>query len=743
MKKKIEEAFAAGRKLYGDLHENDVQLQYANRIGEIIACAEKNGTGQAMVEAETGVGKTLGYLVPALLHSARTGERAVISTFTLQLQRQIMAPGGDMERAIAMVAEVTGKRLTAALRIGKRNFVDADRVRVHLEVAEKKKGAGEVLEEWGHFLAWAEGSETGQISEFLENECDHLPGGVEMEDVSVNAASTDAALARYQAHVDAAKSADVVVTNHAMLVRTAFAGWKLLHDGGGREIGALILDECDRLPDVARDATSALLPMVEFEAAARKWNEMREDNAAGALIGHVAELREQMAQLCPEDPDAAGKEGVVLWSELSRAQQNALALKVEEICAAAVPIAKVLLKETLEMDDAKIESQLAEYLKIIHGVAGSFTGEGDDLVALRWSPARHYPSFRVYQIYPARTLKRLWSYWMDEDGQRQENEFTIKAKALILTSATISSPTKSGNPDFSELKIEMGIYDKTNACQHLSGQYMPHEFGRVRFVFPDKSAPTVYLPRQKDAAIPEEEEDVIQTINPDWVAYAARMVARARKEPGRILVLANSYRATAAICAVLREQGIEPVEKTRARRQAECVADVIADERAVFVTPSGWEGLDLSAQVKNAFRHVIVTQLPYHPGCGVRERAIMRHLTSRGLSDIEARNMVRVRNRSSALRKFKQGFGRGIRGYRDEMTFWVCDPRFPACDVLENDLSGVVPLRTVKAHKEFAWAIPKRFRVGAWGFAWDDDSAMFLADGRLVSVGEVAEMAGA
>lgn len=740
MKNKIKEAFIVGRKLYGDLHENDVQLQYANRIGEIIACAERNGTGQAMMEAETGVGKTLGYLVPALLHCAGSGDRTVISTYTLQLQRQIMAPGGDMERAIAMVAAVTGKQMTAALRIGKRNFVDVDRVRAHLEVAEKK-GEPELIEEWGHFLAWAEGSETGQISEFLENECDRLPGGVEMEDVSVNAGSTAEALTRYQAHVDAAKAADVVVTNHAMLVRTAFAGWKLLQDGAGREIGVLLLDECDRLPDVARDATSALLPMVEFEAAARTWNETREDNAAGALIGHVAELREQMAQLCPEDPDTAGKEGVVLWSELSRAQQNTLAVKVEEVCAAAAPIAKALSKEILEVDDTKIESQLAEYLKIVQGVDGALAGEGDDPVALRWSPARHYPSFRVYQLYPARTLKRLWSYWADEDGQRQERESVIKAKALILTSATISSPTKSGNPDFSELKIEMGIYDKTNACQHLNGQFMPHEFGRVRFVFPDKSGPTVYLPRQKEVAVDPEEEDAIQQINPEWVTYAARMIAKAREQPGRILALTNSYRATAAICATLREQGIEPVEKTRARRQDECVADVVADGRSIFVTPSGWEGLDLSAQVKNAFKHVIVTQLPYHPQCGVRERAIMRHLMKRGMSIDEARSVSWVRNRSAALRKFKQGFGRGIRGYRDEMTFWVADSRFPSCDMFENDVSGTVPLRTVKSHRDFAWAIPKRFRIGAWGSAWDDDCAMFLVDGRLVSAEELMAIA--
>lgn len=280
MKTEIEQAFSVGRELF---HLNDYLLQreYAERVDAVITCANKNGEGHAFLEAESGVGKTLGYLVPALLHSAHTGNRVVISTYTNHLQRQILAPEGDMERALAMVAAVTGKRLTVARRIGMRNFVDVDKARLKMELA--RRTFSERAEDFDRFLAWAEASESGDMGEYLEFEGGHLPAHCDLEDLSISARSTSEAKQRYHRHVADAKLADVLITNHSMLVQTARRGRKMLHDEAQRPIGVLLIDECDRLPEAARDAPYDTFNPTHLVMSLKTWMRSREDPVGNAL----------------------------------------------------------------------------------------------------------------------------------------------------------------------------------------------------------------------------------------------------------------------------------------------------------------------------------------------------------------------------------------------------------------------------------------------------------------------------
>jgi Rad3-related DNA helicase len=90
------------------------------------------------IEAGTGTGKTLGYLIPVLLHIAETGGRARITTHTLALQDQIygrdalysdrqpdfvQGDRSDMAVALEVVARVTGKRLASGFRKGRQAYV--------------------------------------------------------------------------------------------------------------------------------------------------------------------------------------------------------------------------------------------------------------------------------------------------------------------------------------------------------------------------------------------------------------------------------------------------------------------------------------------------------------------------------------------------------------------------------------------------------------------------------------------
>ena len=147
------------------LKRNPVQGEYADYVQRGLAVARKEGYGQLLVEAETGTGKTLGYLVPAGLDCARNNARAIVATHTVALQRQILrfepsgqiAPESDMARALTIIKAATGKQLTAGLRLGMRNFLDTDRALTAVDRVLDKRGVKrEVREQAETFADWAQ-----------------------------------------------------------------------------------------------------------------------------------------------------------------------------------------------------------------------------------------------------------------------------------------------------------------------------------------------------------------------------------------------------------------------------------------------------------------------------------------------------------------------------------------------------------------------------------------------------------
>jgi Rad3-related DNA helicase len=99
-----------------------VQHDYALLVSEAVSRVPEDGKpGLLAIEADTGIGKTLGYLVPVLSRAVETGQRVCIATATRQLARQIIEHDGPA--ACAAVARIHGRAPAVALRLGKSNFI--------------------------------------------------------------------------------------------------------------------------------------------------------------------------------------------------------------------------------------------------------------------------------------------------------------------------------------------------------------------------------------------------------------------------------------------------------------------------------------------------------------------------------------------------------------------------------------------------------------------------------------------
>ncbi len=784
-------------KSYGliqGLRENEVQQQYATHIEQGIELAMKHGSGQLFAEAETGTGKTIGYLVAAGLACVTHQARAIVSTFTLALQRQMIQTdehgevvGGDVLTALNLIEQATGRRLKAALRIGRRNFTDPKRVEGVVQRLQRASTRPSEDDEVAldQLLQWARDNPGHEAREFLEAfGYDCLPCNLSIDDLCITG-DTDqesAAWAYYAEHTHRSKDADIVVTNHAMLLANAMYGRSALltHLDDERRLCAIVVDECDRMEDAARMATSDIVSLrnIQREVAAIDPQADQSDSLSQAIEALI-EVFNDVHDTHADQHTRADGEMVMFWDELRPSEQSSLCTCLQVIGVRGRQTFQ-RLGEGAKDAQADLLRSVEEQVRALFGMLDVVQGQGgrtdpktgvaqEDYVALRWSPQRAYPSFRRFRLYPARAIKPLWSIPRPEeatsdtsgdaelDAKRlrrealREQRERLRAHALVLTSATIRSPGRENKNHFIAMEQAFGIYAKENPCAGMNASgasFAPKRFGQVSFVFSAPNAPDVYLDKAQDVLADDadwtaQEQDLRAEYNPAWIEYNVRAVQAAQAQGGRILVLTNAYASSAAIAQALRETGLTVIEKRREIGMEICRDMLVDDPNGILVAPSAWEGFDLGLRFgpdgrQAKIKHVIVTQVPFQAPDGALSKAVLRYLTARVGKASKARSILFGSLRDKAARKFRQAFGRGIRGTDDAFTFWMTDPRFPRSKLARRHYALNDPTAGSRNFDVFRDVLPERFLRHPEGSRWDVGSVLDPS-GRLVTFSELAE----
>ena len=217
-----------------------------------------------LVQAGTGTGKSLGYLVPVMVHAVESGERAVISTATLALQRQVLTK--DAPLAADAVEAVTGLRPAIALLKGWQNYVCRHRLQGGYPEADDaddalfSAGAATVSGRIGEAGRRSVGEQVVRLREWVAETTtgdrdDLVPGVSDRAWAQVSVARAECLGASCPLREEcfpelaraAAMAADVIVTNHAML-GLAVSG----NPGVLPEHRVLVVDEAHALADRVR-----------------------------------------------------------------------------------------------------------------------------------------------------------------------------------------------------------------------------------------------------------------------------------------------------------------------------------------------------------------------------------------------------------------------------------------------------------------------------------------------------------
>ncbi|VAX35071.1 DinG family ATP-dependent helicase YoaA [hydrothermal vent metagenome] len=193
-----------------------------------------------LVEAGTGVGKSLAYLLPAIRWSCKTGKKVVISTFTKALQEQIVF------KDIPAIQKILDIDFKAELCIGSQNFLCKRRLQKNTGAELFPKGH---QQQAGHILDWSAKTTTGIISELPFVPQSSLWNKIRRE--------SDLCMKRkspyykecfyYQKRKDMSRANLMIVNHHLFFAHVASGGYIL------PEFDAIIFDEAHTLEDVATE----------------------------------------------------------------------------------------------------------------------------------------------------------------------------------------------------------------------------------------------------------------------------------------------------------------------------------------------------------------------------------------------------------------------------------------------------------------------------------------------------------
>jgi ATP-dependent DNA helicase DinG len=630
-------------------------------------------TGEHLaVQAGTGTGKSLAYLVPAVRHALTTGNTVVVATATIALQRQLI--DRDLPRLATALAPLLDREPSFAILKGRRNYLCLHRQKggvaddpqdALFDPAAPSDSAGGPTSPLGRQVKrlheWAEETTTGDRDELV-------PGVPEAawRQVSVSAQECIGAQrcpfgSRCFAERarDAAARADIVVTNHALLAIDATSDIDVLpeHD-------VVIVDEAHDLVDRVTSATTGELSGPAVDVAARRAARLTESAATEGAALDVAEgLRKAAAALSIDLGDAP--EGRMdhlsdtLAATLTSVQDAAGA------CADAVRASAAAEEEdpqrmaTARMTLASLD-ELQRTASRILDVFGEQITERGEVVWLDRPPdeTRRPPTLRVAPLEVGRVLRsRLF-------GER----------TVALTSATLAL-----GGSFAPLAIQWGL------C--LPGgndppQTPPAHGGATRPPVPPRpplggtsGSPLAWSSIDVGSPFDHPRSGILYVARhlpppgrdqlPE--AYVTELEELIDAAGGRTLGLFSSMRAAKQAAAALRERISQPLLCQGDDVTAQLVRQFTEDEpTCLFGTLSLWQGVDVPG---DSLRLVVIDRIPFprpdDPLASARQRAVAAR-GGNGFMTVAA---------SQAALLLAQGAGRLLRTMTDRGVVAVLDPR--------------------------------------------------------------------
>ncbi|WP_226363451.1 ATP-dependent DNA helicase [Pseudonocardia abyssalis] len=582
------------------------------------------------VQAGTGTGKSLAYLVPSIHHAIAKDSTVVISTATIALQRQLV--DRDLPRLAAALKPLIGRAPTFAILKGRRNYLCLNKLHGPDDVDPEDElfdpfavsAMGRAVK---RLHEWADTTKKGDRDELV-------PGVTEAvwRQVSVTARECvgaskcpvgDDCFAEL-AKAEAGK-ADIVVTNHALLAIDALEGRPVLpeHD-------VVVVDEAHELVDRVTGVATAELTSGMVGAAARRLGKLVDQ----AVADRLAESGEGLAMVLDDLPPGR-------WDALSPAASGVLST----IRDSAGECRQSLGPERKDDPDAAVARKLA--LAALDEVSE---------VAVRLIEAFAEPD-------PSKRRDVVWLGEQGPDGSRHKvlraaplwvggllRERLFGRSTVVLTSATLAL---GGN--FDALARQWGLPPSDAPSDELGA---PKWSGMdVGSPFAHAKSGILYVAKR----LPPPGRDGLAPATLDEIAGLVEAAG------GRTLGLFSSTRAAKQATEALRGRLGTPLLCQGEDSTMQLVKKFAEDDAtSLFGTLSLWQGVDVPGPSLSC---VIIDRIPFprpdDPLVAARQRA----------TDARGGNGFLSVSATHAALLLAQGAGRLLRGMDDRGVVAILDSR--------------------------------------------------------------------
>ncbi len=626
-------------------HHPDYEFRSGQlEMAEAVATA-LNERKHLLVEAGTGTGKSLAYLVPAIA----TGRRVIISTGTKNLQEQLFF------KDIPFLQKVLPKKFKATYLKGRSNYVCLHRLK-RAETAPVLEGMDEI-DQFDLVRRWAYDSETGDRAELTElpekvNFWRHVDARSDICIGSKCPSFDDCFITKAR---QAALDADIVIVNHHLF----FADLALRDREWGQvlpDYSAVIFDEAHQLEDIAASyfgsnvssyqvddllGDISRLPILNVEAA-------REVVKATARVSKFAD--QFWLIFSGNDPRLprmmSNDEGRFVLKQQMFARKN------RDGSFEATPAGEryIQLKAALDrmisslnvIKDAPPEMEQilrrAEQLRFDL----QFILMADDPMFVYWCERRGRGFF-------------LTATPIDSSGILADRLFD-KVESCVMTSATLTS-----NGNFNFIRSRLGV---ANAAEL-----------QAESNFDFKEQALIYLPKN----MPEPREGGFAE------AAAEEIIKLLNLSKGRAFVLSTSYGGMQALRQLVEPEIDFPIFMQGEGARSGLLDKFRATPNAVlFATASFWQGVDVRGE---ALSCVIIDKLPFAVPSDPVVAARQRHVDQQGGSSFNEYSVP------SAIITLKQGVGRLIRSASDRGVIALLDARLLTKGYGQQFIESLPPCR--------------------------------------------------
>jgi ATP-dependent DNA helicase DinG len=656
-----ESTIAKGTNKIGKYRE--AQERYAIECAKFLSLpTNKNVTLTALLEAGTGVGKSLGYLFPLLISAASTGNRVGVATFSRHLQRQLI---DDVELVINAIAPVVGRKLTYGVRYGSDAYVHLgallyQREELTKKISNKEKQSLDCFIEWATISVNPEHPKhderiyTGRTADYIEqNKLDKLPGGISESDIAIRYYDSEDERYCHLRDVERSKKSDILIVTHHMLMLHTKTGYEILDDE--RKIDTLVIDEADKLSDAAESVFEGSFSInrhySQFEKLAQDELHLQESfSCFEALNDYLI----TMAGLVKEKPYSLT--GDLKYAPTISMLSNRL---VSSINKSLNFVGASKENEAQVRSIACLAHELSGFTNLLDK---ENTNNAQMIVPYaKWSQIHEFPSLQLKSINTGFLTAKLFSKHKDT----QENMIN----KIMYTSATLTSKGYGKECDFSAIETMLGL--SAGKASRYSGAtiavkkaYNAHDYGNISmFLAPSNLGHPLKKFGQSRF-----------DFNPDFIDYVSKAAQYAIQSPPigsckkRTLLLCTSYREVRVLAEQLKHENLNVIEHKEGTPLSHLLSRFRESEDGVLITPAAWEGFN------EEIANLIITRVPFLPVDVITQDKIA-FIKDKGFNKNVASAIVHQRLRFDCNRKLAQGIGRLIRKENDKGRLFLTDPR--------------------------------------------------------------------